>query len=119
MPAQPIDFGQLLASREMVWKDDAGNPHSAFVDIGVPQVESPTAGDEGAGWFCTVRLRNFGDDRVRYASGEDAVQAMHLVLVLAGALVTSRLKGKRSEWAGLPNYGFPSADQLNQGSDTV
>jgi hypothetical protein len=100
------DFGNVLATREVSYQDAAGGDHTGYIDIGEPW-EEPGDGEEYPVWGCRVQLRELGDDLVRTAYGEDAVQSLYLALVMAGVVFAANPLAPLTDWADLPNYGFP------------
>lgn len=107
-----VTFGTPLATREFIWQDDEGGERSAFADIGLPKMRRAESDEDSDVWYCAVRLRAFGDEKVYYAAGEDSVQAIHLALVLAGALVARCPLAARTDYAEVPNYGFPTLGEM-------
>lgn len=63
---------------------------------------------------CEYQIVGVGSGKVRYAAGEDSMQALVLALQMIGAdLYTSEAAKKGSlTWFGSPNVGFPVAEAI-------
>ena len=89
-----------------------GEPDREIVlKLGRPQLSPDSL--EYEEYYCPYQIAGAGDERVRYAAGVDAFQALQLALTLIGPAL-SRLKGEldgRLQWdyddAG--GFGFPNA----------
>jgi hypothetical protein len=74
-----------------------------------PSLDAPESGE----YFCPFQITGIGDERVRYAAGVDAFQAIELTLRLIGASLR-RLNGEaggKLRWASDANggLGFPES----------
>jgi hypothetical protein len=74
-----------------------------------PSVDAPESGE----YFCPFQITGVGDERVRYAAGVDAFQAIDLTVRLIGAYlrrlndeVGGKLRWERDANGGL---GFPES----------
>jgi hypothetical protein len=79
-----------------------------IVKIGVPQ--RYPEGEED--YFCPYQILGIGDERVRYGSGIDALQALMLTLKMIGAdlYTTPEAKSGALSWVGQSvkgDLGFP------------
>jgi hypothetical protein len=100
------DVGTVIATRELSLS--AGKPVTVL--IGKP--EKFCDSDD---YYCPYQILGFGNQRVRYAGGSDAVQALELTLKKIGAdLYTSReAQAGKLSWHGEKNLGFPVPDVLS------
>ncbi len=100
------DIGVQIASREL----DA-NGKKVVVVIGRPE-KFP----DGEDYYCPYQIVGIGSERVKYAGGIDAVQALQLALKKIGTdLYTSQeAQAKQLLWAGGEpgDFGFPVPDSL-------
>lgn len=98
------DVGQILGTRAL--KLDGAN--TVTVIIGVPQ--RYPEGEED--YYCPYQIVGIGDERVRYASGIDPLQALTLTLRMIGAdlYTTPEAKNGKLTWVGQSakgDLGFP------------
>jgi hypothetical protein len=103
-----FDLGIVIAARIF---DLAGKP-PVSVEIGKPEPFP-----DGNGCYCPFRITGLGYDLVRYAGGEDTVQALLLALQRIGtALYTSpEAKAGALSWAcasSARDLGFPVPDLI-------
>jgi hypothetical protein len=98
------DVGHVIATRSLELR---GKP-SVAVLIGEPAKD---ADDH----YCPYQIRGIGDERVRYAMGSDAAQALVLALQKVGAeLYTSKeAQAKELTWNGGEDLGFPVPNSLS------
>lgn len=97
--------GTIIATRQL----DLADGRKVIVTIGKPE---PFPGDAGADYYCPYQITGIKRNKVRYAGGVDAVQALQLALEMIGAdLETSdeARAGVLSWEAGSErgDYGFP------------
>lgn len=78
----PIPFGPRMAQRRYVWTPPAGRPHQVDLEIGSPV---HVGRDE---WACAFKIVGLPKTIDTAAHGFDAVQALELALVGAGALLS-------------------------------
>ena len=101
--------GEIIATREL---DIADSGAKVTVGIGTPK-NFPDSSD----YYCPYEIRGLGNDKVRYAGGIDAIQALLLALQRVGAeLYTSEeCKAGMLIWAGGQegNLGFPVPDSIS------
>jgi hypothetical protein len=101
--------GDVMATRKL--QVLAEPDHEGLVKLGRPQ---PSPDDpESEEYFCPFQITGVGDERVRYAAGVDAFQAIELALRLIGAFLHrlngqagGRIRWKCDESGGL---GFPES----------
>ncbi len=95
-------LGRLIAEREF---SVVGGIQKVSVQLGAPQPF-----DEASGYYCPYRIVGLGSDKIRYAAGVDAFQALRLVMLMIGATIESRAKetGLKLTWEGEENLGFPT-----------
>jgi hypothetical protein len=93
-----MELGQVIASR--TFELEGG---TAELLIGMP---APF--DDGCNFYCPFQLKGVGDERVRYAGGIDAVQALILALDIADVYIETRPETKdgRLTFLGRPAPGF-------------
>src|SRR5713101_3504968 len=78
----PIPFGQRIARRHYFWQPPVGRRRQVVLEIGTPVM----VGREE--WACPFRITGLPKDIDTAAHGGDAVQALELALVGAGALLS-------------------------------
>lgn len=100
------DVGTVIATRELSLS--AGKPVTVL--IGKPE-KFPDSDD----YYCPYQILGFGNQRVRYAGGSDAVQALELALKKIGADLYTSKEAQAGElsWHGEKNLGFPVPDVLS------
>ncbi|HEX8213815.1 MAG TPA: hypothetical protein VF584_26850 [Longimicrobium sp.] len=100
-------LGEVLAEREYeAIHVDGGEPRKVVLRIGKPRVAPHLDG----AWVCPVQILGIGEDHVLEAAGIDAVQALHLGLVMAGARLMHPPKGLTITWMGESDLGLPILD---------
>jgi hypothetical protein len=99
------DVGQVIATRVLNLRGSA----QVTIRLGKPE-KFPDSVD----YYCPYEIRGVGNQRVRYAGGVDAVQALELALKSIGAdLYTSKeWQAKELTWNGGDDLGFPVPDSL-------
>ncbi len=100
------DVGEVIAVRELSFISKAGSQDELTVSIGKPQ---PFPDSES--YFCPFQISGVGEERIKYAAGIDAVQALQLVMAMIGAdlkFLANELGGVVS-WEGSDQgeLGFP------------
>src|SRR5713101_1426520 len=78
----PIPFGQRIARRHYFWQPPVGRRRQVVLEIGTPVM----VGREE--WACPFRITGLPKDIDTAAHGGDAVQALELALVGAGAYLS-------------------------------
>ncbi len=102
------NLGTVVAERKLV----LGDKTSVVVSIGKPEQF-----EDGNGYYCPYRILGLGDDQVRQASGEDAVQALQLTLKRIGATLYTSQEAKAGllRWeagSSKNDLGFPVPDSI-------
>jgi hypothetical protein len=80
-------------------------------------IGKPEMFPDGVNFYCPYQVVGIGNERVRYAGGVDAVQALQLAMQMIGAeLYTSpEAQSKQISWDGggvAGDLGFPVPDGL-------
>jgi len=99
------DVGVQVATREL-----QASGRKITVVIGKPEMFP-----DGVNFYCPYQIVGIGNERVRYAGGVDAVQALQLAMQMIGAeLYTSReAQSRQLSWIDdTGNLGFPVPDVL-------
>ena len=99
------DVGVQIATREL-----QASGRKITVVIGKPEMFP-----DGVNFYCPYQIVGIGNERVRYAGGVDAVQALQLAMQMIGAeLYTSQeAQSKQLSWVDdTGNLGFPVPDVL-------
>jgi hypothetical protein len=104
-----IDVGEIIAIRDLNFTDSSGAHRTVSVTIGKPQ---PFPDDEG-GYYCAFRISSIDLEKLKYAAGTDAIQALQLVMPMIAAnlkLLESEARGNLTWSGGSPEdpIGFPS-----------
>ena len=99
-------IGEVIAERRL---SVAGNPSvNIVVRMGKPQPLPEALGNDQ---FCPIQIIGVGDERVRYAAGIDAFQAIQLGMrsIAVNLLVIKRDYGLDLRWEGDEHgdLGFP------------
>jgi hypothetical protein len=81
-PSTDIPFGRCIARRQYFWQPPVGGRRQVVLEIGTPVM----VGREE--WACRFRITGLPKDIRTAAHGSDAVQALELALVGAGALLS-------------------------------
>jgi hypothetical protein len=107
--------GEVIAVRTLKLQDEQGTPSEVSVLIGKPQ---KTPGfDE---YYCPYQVKGAGPEKIRYACGVDAVQALLLTLWGLGVeleVLNSELGGRLSwECDEKGGFGFPDMTWSSRGN---
>lgn len=97
------NVGVVIAQRELSLSTKA----IVTVVIGKPEPFP-----DGNGCYCPYQIIGLGDQKVRYAGGEDAAQALMLTLQTIGAVLYASHEAKSGllTWNGGTDLGFPDHD---------
>jgi hypothetical protein len=99
-----VTVGEVIAVRVLLVA--CGPAREVNVSIG-----KPTRFDGSCGFYCPFQVAGLGDEKVRYAGGTDAVQAIQLCFRMIGAYLQSfeevRDGGIRWEGGERGHHGFP------------
>jgi hypothetical protein len=108
------EIGIVIAERELVSMAEPGAGHLVKIRIGLPQ-QFPDSSD----YYVPYRIEGIGTQKVRYAGGIDAIQALELVMILIGAdlFALNQECGGCLRWVGgaSGNLGFPDPENSNPG----
>jgi hypothetical protein len=99
-----IPLGDVIAERLLGASKD-GQSYRATIRIGRPVQFS-----DGPRYLCPYQIAGIGDDVVRSAAGEDAVQAIELAFKMLGADLHFRHKAFKFTWLGQSDIGFRKPD---------
>ena len=97
------NVGVVIAQRELSLSTKA----IVTVVIGKPEPFP-----DGNGCYCPYQIIGLGDQKVRYAGGEDTAQALMLTLQTIGAVLYASHEAKSGllTWNGGTDLGFPDHD---------
>jgi hypothetical protein len=100
------DVGEVIAERTLTLLGEDGPPLAVLVLLGKPQ-KLPDHSD----YFCPYQIKGAGTQRVKYACGVDAFQALELALSTLGVEleVLNKELGGRLRWGcgEEGKFGFP------------
>lgn len=101
-----ISLGSVIASRTLRLGTQVDG---VTVSIGAPK---PYA--DGKDFYCPFRIEGLGDDRVKYAGGVDAVQALQLAMQRIGIELYASPHASALRWIDPdgPDLGFPVPENL-------
>lgn len=98
--------GEIIASRELYYRDETNGKYIVSVFIGKPQA-SPETSD----YRCPFQVIGVGNQKTQVARGRDSIQALQSALILAAANVNhlNEKLGRKLIWEGGPKgeLGFP------------
>jgi hypothetical protein len=89
-----FEITEPIAVRDLYLTDTQGSKRKVQVLIGKPEPFP-----ESEGYSCPFQIVGIGSEKVKYAAGIDAVQALQLVMVMIGA-TPQFLKRKLAEIFG-------------------
>jgi len=97
-------IGEVIASRKLMLAAADGTNSEITVLIGRPE-RMPDSDD----YYCPIQLRGLGDQKVRYAGGADAIQALQLAMQLIGIELYVKHADivKQLTWEENSELGFP------------
>jgi hypothetical protein len=97
------NIGVVIATRSIAL---LGDTQAVTVTIGTPQAFS-----DGKDYYCPYQIIGIGDERIRYASGVDTIQALFLALKKIGSVLHSSDPARAGSltWLGNSDLGFPMA----------
>lgn len=77
-------------------------------------IGKPEPFPDGNGCYCPYQIVGLGDQQVRYAGGEDTLQALTLALLKIGAVLytSSEAKAGLLTWNGDRDLGFPTPNSI-------
>lgn len=100
------DIGDVIAERELLLSKGGSGARTVIVKLGMPR-QFP----DGTGYYAPFQVTGVGSEKVRYAGGIDAIQAIQLAMKMVGAYVSALTnEGGDLRWEGGDNgdLGFPS-----------
>jgi hypothetical protein len=99
------EIQEVIATRELSLDEPQGI-RKVTVSLGKPEPFP-----EAEGYCCPFQILGIGSEKVKYAAGIDAVQALQLVMVMIGATLQFLAKeiGGNLQWDGNSpgDFGFP------------
>lgn len=96
-----IALGNVIAERVLEVTRE-GKSYVATVRLG-----RPVKPEDSSGYRCPYQVCGIGDDMVRFAAGEDSMQALELAIKTLGAELYFRYKDFTFRWLGQADFGFP------------
>ena len=100
-------IGEVIAVRELYIADKQRQKKTIVVSLGKPQM-FPDVHEH----YCPFQISGVGAEKIKYASGIDAMQALQLALVMIGASLRflNEKTGGNLKWEGgnEGDFGFPS-----------
>lgn len=98
--------GEIIATRQLYFLDDANHKRSVGVLIGKPQ---PSA--DSSDYECSFQVIGVGTQQAQKARGQDSIQALQSALILAAASINhlNNQLARRLIWEGgvKGDLGFP------------
>jgi len=105
-----IEIKEIIATRILYLSEN--KEKKVLIIIGKPE-QFPDHSD----YYCPYKISGIGDEKVRYAGGIDAVQAVQLVMVMIGGELYSSIEAKTGQlrWEGDEegDLGFPAPFKMN------
>ncbi len=102
------DVGEVIATREFYVSEDGDRRRQIVVKLGKPRPFEDDASD----CYCPFQVVGIGPERVYYAAGVDAFQALQLVMRMIGVHLhlLNKEQGGRLRWLNdnETELGFPS-----------
>ena len=103
------NVGQVIAERELFVRDSP----SAKVLV---RMGKPRPFPDGKDWYCPYQITAFGNERIFYAAGVDAFQAIELCFKMIGTdlVAFARNNGQQFRWEADEegDLGFPFPEAL-------
>ncbi len=87
---KPKDIGQIIAERELEFKNDDTGSKKIFLRIGQPVRSS--APEDGDPWWCPILIEGFGGTKFQAIAGEDSLQCLLLALKYAKKILPEYAK---------------------------
>lgn len=97
--------GVIIAKRDLIL---TGKPAVSII------IGKPEPFPDGNGCYCPYQILGLGDQQVRYAGGEDTLQALTLTLTKIGTVLYTSIEAKAGllTWNGDRDLGFPVPDSI-------
>ncbi len=106
------DVGEVIATRELFVVGDPGR--RIVVKMG-----KPVLWDAGPDYLCLIQISGIADEKVKYAAGVDAFQAIELATKLIAIelrAIREQLEVRFARWEndqnGCGGFGFLSAEEM-------
>src|SRR6266496_3681883 len=99
------DIGQAIAVRKLLLSEGDAADRTVLVTLGMPR-QFPDA----TGYYAPFQVTGMGSEKVKYAGGIDAIQAIQLAMKMIGAYFSALAdEGTDLSWEGGDNsdLGFP------------
>ena len=98
-----IDLGTIVATRKLT----LGEKGEIAIRIGQPFVPP----NYGGNFCCPYQIEGLGDGAIRYGSGVDSLQALHIALINIGAELHGSVEAQAGmiSWNGDRRLGLPFA----------
>lgn len=98
--------GEIIATRQLYYLDEAGEKNPVKVLIGKPQFST-----ESSDYECSFQVTGSGAQQTQKARGHDSIQALQSALILAAANLNhlNDQLGRKLVWEGgvKGELGFP------------
>ena len=77
-------------------------------------IGKPQPFPDGNGYYCPYQILGLGNQKVRYAGGEDTVQALFLTLTKIGTILYTSTESKAGllTWSGSRDLGLPVPNSI-------
>lgn len=100
------DIGEVIASRSL----SLGERDEITIHIGRPFAPP----DYGGNFCCPYQIRGIGDEKIRYGSGVDSLQALYLAMINISTDLypTKEARDGRIRWQGDRDLGLPVAETI-------
>ena len=100
------NLGEIIATRRLI------NLEASDKEILV-LLGKPKPSEDSLGYYCAFQILGIGEEKIKYAKGVDAIQAVQSAMLLIGTnleFLNQQLGGKlRWEGATEGDLGFPSS----------
>ena len=97
-------IGEIIATRQLYFADDADNKRTVSVFVGNPSPDSPV-------YQCPFQVIGIGSQKTQSARGHDSIQALQSAMILIAARLNhlNNELGGRLRWDGgsKGELGFP------------
>jgi uncharacterized protein DUF6968 len=97
---KPLKLGEIIAERKLV-AIKGRKKVEVIVKLG-----RPLKIDHGPGFRCPIQIKGIGDEKVRFAAGEDSMQSIQLAMKMIGIELFLRNKDYQFSWLDQPDAGF-------------
>jgi len=100
------ELGVLIASRSLSFADR----DDITILIGQPFIPP----DYGGNFCCPYQIKGIGDEKIRYGSGIDSLQALYIALINISTDLypTEEARAGKVTWQGERDLGLPMADAI-------